>query len=415
VRGRGVQPEDADEGQVSDALAEAKRICTAEHVKVIEAGGLAVIGTERHDSRRIDNQLRGRSGRQGDPGVSQFYLSLEDDLMRLFGGERMDRISAFMERADIPEEMPIQAGMVSKAIESAQRQVEAMNFSARKHVLEYDDVMNKQREVIYAERQQVLDGKDIHGRVEEMMHDTIAGNVLVFCSERTYSEDWDWDGLVTWYRDLTGIEGAVEEFKGKVDNPHELAEALVEKALEVYGGKEAELGAEGLRDLERQVMLRILDTRWMDHLQEMDYLKEGIGLRAMGQRDPLVEYKSEAYEMFSGLVQSINEDFLRTVMHIQIVLEPEPEPSPLLRNVNYSSPSESTIFSQSSPIAQAAARSVSGPSPDAIAAASAAAGGGAKAATVIKDKDNPWENVGRNDPCPCGSGKKYKKCHGANA
>jgi preprotein translocase subunit SecA len=260
----------------------------------------------------------------------------------------------------------------------------------------------------------VLDGKDIHARVEEMMHDTIASNVLVFCPERTYSEDWDWDGLVAWYRELTGIEGAAEAARGQVENPHELAESLAEKALEVYSVKEEELGHDGVRELERQVMLRILDTRWMDHLQEMDYLKEGIGLRAMGQRDPLVEYKNEAYDMFSALVQSISEDFLRTIMHIQVVIEPEPEPAPTLRNVNYSSPSESTIFSGASPIAQAAAASVEGPSQDQIAAASAAAGG-AKAATVVKDKEDPWANVGRNDPCPCGSGKKYKKCHGASA
>jgi preprotein translocase subunit SecA len=415
VRERGVQPEGADETQMEEALAEAKRLCAKEHVRVVEAGGLAVIGTERHDSRRIDNQLRGRSGRQGDPGLSQFYLSLEDDLMRLFGGDRMDRISAFMAKADIPEDMPIQAGMVSKAIESAQRQVEAMNFAARKHVLEYDDVMNKQREVIYAERQRVLDGKDIHGRVEEMMHDTIASNVLVFCPERSYAEDWDWDGLSAWYRDLTAIDGAVEDSRQQVENPHELAELLVDKAVEVFNRKEQELGPDGLRELERQVMLRILDTRWMDHLQEMDYLKEGIGLRAMGQRDPLVEYKSEAYDMFAGLVESVNEDFLRTVMHIQVVLEPEPEPTPVLRNVNYSSPNESTIFAHSSPIAQAAAvAGIEGPSQEQIASASAAAGGG-RTATIVKDREDPWANVGRNDPCPCGSGKKYKKCHGANA
>jgi len=413
VREQGVQPEDATEDQRADALAEAKRICAAEHVEVVEAGGLAVLGTERHESRRIDNQLRGRSGRQGDPGVSQFYLSLEDDLMRLFGGDRMERIGSFMARADIPEDMPIQAGMVSKAVESAQHQIEAMNFAARKHVLEYDDVMNKQREVIYAERQRVLDGKDIHGRVEEMMSDVITSNVLVFCPERSYSEDWDWDELTSWFRELTGIEGAVEALREGAENPHLLAEQLTEKAQELYAQKEAELGAEGLRDLERQVMLRVIDTRWMDHLQEMDYLKEGIGLRAMGQRDPIVEYKNEAYEMFSGLVQQVNEDFLRTLMHIQIVFEPEPEPAQMLSNVSYSAPTESSIFAGAAQAAAAAG--VDGPSPDQIAAAAAVAGGTSKAATVVKDKQDPWADVGRNDPCPCGSGKKYKKCHGANA
>ncbi len=413
LRERGIDPLEATEEQQAEALAEAKRICATEHVAVVEAGGLAVIGTERHESRRIDNQLRGRAGRQGDAGLSQFYLSLEDDLMRLFGGDRMDRISSFMERTQIPDDMPIQAGLVSKAVESAQHQIEAMNFAARKHVLEYDDVMNKQREVIYAERQRVLDGKDVHDRVESMMADVIAANVLVFCSERSYAEEWDWDGLAAWYRELTGIEGAVDELRSSVENPHVLAEELAEKALEVYGTKEEELGPENLRSLERAVMLRVIDSRWMDHLQEMDYLKEGIGLRAMGQRDPIVEYKNEAYDMFAGLVQAINEDFLRTLMHIQVVIEPEPEAAPVLRNVNYSAPSESTIFAGA--VEAANAVGVGGPSPEAIAAASAVAGGSAKAATVVKDKEDPWATVGRNDPCPCGSGKKYKKCHGAEA
>ncbi|TLM98391.1 MAG: preprotein translocase subunit SecA, partial [Actinobacteria bacterium] len=290
VRERGVQPEEATEEQRESALAEAKRICAEEHVRVVEAGGLTVIGTERHESRRIDNQLRGRAGRQGDAGVSQFYLSLEDDLMRLFGGDRMERIGGFMQKADIPDDMPIQAGLVSKAIESAQRQVEAMNFAARKHVLEYDDVMNKQREVIYAERQRVLDGKDIHDRVTEMMGDVVASNVLTFCPERTYAEDWDWDGLAAWYHELTGLPFDAETERTEHDNAHLLAEALTERALAAYAEKEQQLGPENLRDLERQVMLRVIDTRWMDHLQEMDYLKEGIGLRAMGQRDPIVEY-----------------------------------------------------------------------------------------------------------------------------
>ena len=409
LRQRGVQPEDATDEQQADALAEAKRICAEEHVAVVEAGGLAILGTERHESRRIDNQLRGRSGRQGDPGASQFYLSLEDDLMRLFGGDRMDRIGSMMERTQIPDDVPIQAGLVSKAIESAQRQVEAMNFAARKYVLEYDDVMNKQREVIYQERNRILDGKDIHGRVEEMMAETMLAGVLDFCPERTYSEEWGWDDLEAWYHDLTGIDGYTSELHGQVENPHELADNLTGRALEIYAAKEEELGPDGLRELERQVMLRVIVTRWMDHLQEMDYLKEGIGLRAMGQRDPIVEYKSEAYEMFAGLVQAVNEDFLRTIMHIQVVFEPAPAMPAALSSASYSAPSESSIFAGAA--AAADQYGVGGPSPDQIAAASAAVGGG-KAATVVKDREDPWANVGRNDPCPCGSGKKYKQCHG---
>ncbi|MBS3957668.1 MAG: preprotein translocase subunit SecA [Clostridiales bacterium] len=414
LRERGVQPEDASDEQRADALRAAKTITAAEHDQVVAAGGLAVIGTERHDSRRIDNQLRGRSGRQGDPGLSQFYLSLGDDLMRLFGGDRMDRISRFMEKTDIPDDMPIQAGLVSKAIESAQRQVEAMNFAARKHVLEYDDVMNKQREVIYQERNRILDGKDIHGRVEEMVREVVLAGVLEYCPEAAYAEEWEWDGMATWYRDLTGVDTALRH-KGVIENPHELAEELIEEALAVFQAREVDLGPENLRELERQVMLRVIDTRWMEHLLEMDYLKDGIGLRAMGQRDPLVEYKNEAYHMFTALVASINEDFLRTLFRIQVMrpLEQIADDS-AVRDVSYSAPSESTIFSGA---AQAAAMAAgpAGPSPDAIAAASAAAGGGAKVATVVKDKEDPYANVGRNDPCPCGSGKKYKKCHGANA
>jgi len=409
LRGRGIQPEDASDQDRQAALLEAKRICDAEHVSVVEAGGLAVLGTERHESRRIDNQLRGRSGRQGDPGVSQFFLSLEDNLMRLFGGDKMDRIAALMERTQIPDDVPIQAGLVSKAIEGAQRQVEAMNFAARKHVLDYDDVMNKQREVIYNERSQILDGKDIHGRVEEMFSEVITQGVLFYCPERAYSEEWDWDNLESWYRDVTGLSGYVLRHKAEIDNPYELADELIAAALNRFREKEAELGADQLRELERQVMLRVIDARWMEHLLEMDYLKDGIGLRAMGQRDPLAEYKSEAYEMFAGLVGQINEDYLRTLMHIQVAVA-EPSAEAPMRDVVYSAPSEQTIFAGA--MQSAAAQSGSGQSPGAAAAASASAGKGG--VTVVKDKADPFASVGRNDPCPCGSGKKYKKCHGSS-
>jgi preprotein translocase subunit SecA len=325
----------------------------------------------------------------------------------------MDRISAFMAKADIPDDMPIQAGMVSKAVEGAQRQIEAMNFAARKHVLEYDDVMNKQREVIYKERGRVLDGKDIHERVESIVSDVVISNVLVFCPERVYAEDWDWEGLTAWFRDLTGLgESVITRLREDAENPHLLAGELAELVLKAYAEKERDIGAEGLRELERQVMLRIIDARWMEHLQEMDYLKEGIGLRAMGQRDPKVEYKNEAYDMFAGMVQGVNEDFIRTVMHMQFVVE-EPDAAAALRNVRYSAPSESSIFAGAAEAA--AAVGVDAPSPDAIAAAAAMAGGGARTATVVKDKADPWADVGRNEPCPCGSGKKYKKCHGAGA
>ncbi len=411
LRDKGIDPAEATDEDRNRVLESARALCKDNARRVVEEGGLAVIGTERHESRRIDNQLRGRSGRQGDPGLSQFYLSLSDDLMRLFGGNRMDRISSMMERTEIPDDLPIQAGLVSKAIESAQRQVEAMNFAARKHVLEYDDVMNKQREVIYGERNRILDGKDLHGGVEEMIEETVTSGVLQFCPERTYSEEWDWDGLAAWASELAGLGDIVARLKGTSDNPHEIASEIAEAAMRAYMSKEEDLGPEALRELERQVMLRVIDTRWMDHLLDMDYLKEGIGLRAVGQRNPLVEYKQEAYELFGALVENVKEDFLRTIMHIEVIREPAPAAP--MRDVSYSAPSEQTIFAGA--IEAAAAAGPSGPSPDSIAASAAMAGGKAVAATMVKDKQDPWADVGRNDPCPCGSGKKYKKCHGVNA
>jgi len=405
---RGIRPEEATSEQEESARAKAKEICAAEHEQVVAAGGLAVIGTERHESRRIDDQLRGRGGRQGDPGLSQFYLSLGDDLMRLFGGDRMDSISRLMERTQIPDDMPIQAGLVSKALSGAQKKVELINFAARKHVLEYDDVIKVQRETIYAERNAILDGKDIHGRVQEMIESAVEEGVLSFCPDKTYAEEWDWPGLHAWLTDLTGSDLDLDAERDAAENPHELALKLAERALARYQQREEEVGAEQLRDLERYVMLNVIDRRWLDHLNELDYLREGIGLRAMGQRDPVVEYKNEAFDMFAGMVAGINEDFLRTVFHIQVVQEPAMT-SPV-REVSYTAPTESSIFTG----AVATAETFGGnTSPDAMAATAAAVG--SKAATVVKDKDDAWANVGRNDPCPCGSGKKYKKCHGASA
>jgi preprotein translocase subunit SecA len=412
---RGIDAVTATEAQRDEALAVARETCKEEHEAVVEAGGLAVLGTERHEARRIDNQLRGRSGRQGDPGLSQFYLSLGDDLLRLFGGDRMDSIGNMMERTQIPDDVPIQAGLVSKAIESAQRQVELQNFSARKYLLEYDDVMNKQRQVIYAERNAILDGKDIHDRVEKMIDDTITTGVLEFCAERTYAEEWDWDGLIAWFLDLTGLTVTREEFKA-VENPHEVATELAERAHGAYNAKGEQLGEENLGGLERFVMLSVIDSMWMDHLSEMDYLKDGIGLRAMGQRDPLVEYKTEAYEMFEGLVGAINESFLRTIMHVQVQFE-EPALQQPSRAFSYTAPSEADIFSGGAmeAVAVGAEASEFSAASEMMAAgaeSSRAAGGGH---TFVKDTSDPYATVGRNGPCPCGSGKKYKKCHGAAA
>ena len=405
-------PAPTDE-QRAAALAEAKRVCAAEHDQVIAAGGLTVIGTERHESRRIDNQLRGRSGRQGDPGTTQFYLSLEDDLMRLFGGNRMDSIGRMMEKTDMPDDMPIQAGMVSKAIESAQRQVESMHFSARKNVLEYDDVMNLQRAAIYGERNAILDGKDLSERIPEIVRDAAEAVVAENCPDKAPSDDWDVRPVETWAANMTGRDDFKVAGVDHEDDPGLLADALAEYLDGVYAEKAEQLGEPVMKMLESQVMLRIIDTRWMAHLQEMDYLKSGIGLRAFGQRDPLVEYKNEAYNAFQNLTSSMYEDYLRTLLRLQVAVQQAPqlaeEKSPLDGKVSYSSPEQAleqtgvAAARRSAPAAAPGGQAAPPPKPAA-----------AKPQTFEKDKDDPFANVGRNDPCPCGSGKKFKKCHGAN-
>ena len=406
-------PAPTDEDRAS-ALAEAKQVCAAEHDAVIEAGGLTVIGTERHESRRIDNQLRGRSGRQGDPGTTQFYLSLEDDLMRLFGGNRMDSIARMMEKTDMPEDMPIQAGMVSKAIEGAQRQVESMHFAARKNVLEYDDVMNLQRAAIYAERNAILDGKDMEGRIPEIVRDAVGAVVEENCPAKAPSDDWDVKAVETWVSTMTGSSDFSVAEVDHDDDPALLEEAIAEHLEQVHAEKAGQLGEQTMRMLESQVMLRIIDTRWMAHLQEMDYLKAGIGLRAFGQRDPLVEYKNEAYNAFQNLTAGMYEDYLRTLLRLQVAAKPEQpalaeEKSPLDGKVSYSSPEqalEQTGVAAARQRAQAAGARAQG------APAAPPKPAPAKPQTYVKDKDDPFANVGRNDPCPCGSGLKYKKCHG---
>jgi len=411
LRKAGIDPEEATDEEHEKALEEAKEQCDIERAQVIEAGGLAVIGTERHEARRIDNQLRGRSGRQGDPGMSQFYLSLQDDLMRLFGGDRMERISDMMKSADVDGDMPISAKLVSKQVEGAQRKVELMNFASRKHVLEYDDVMNKQREIIYAERSKVLDGKDIHDQVDFALNKMIGLAVKEYCGdEKSNPEAWDIDGLSKWYQDFTGIRaGDAKKVLSETNGSADATEVLVRDARAKYQEKEELLGPDNVRDLERQVMMRVLDTRWMSHLEEMDYLKEGIGMRAMGQRDPKVEYKNDAYEMFIGLVQSIDEDFVKTLMHINVVVAPQQEDPVFLRGASYSAPAEGGGGGVMTAAAEKATAGM-GPSSGDIKAAASAAGGG-RAKTVKKDKEDPYANVGRNESCPCGSGKKFKRCH----
>lgn len=394
------------------ALAEARAITEAEHDQVVAAGGLCVIGTERHESRRIDNQLRGRSGRQGDPGFTQFYLSLEDDLMRLFGGSRMDSISNMMQRTEMPEDQPIQASMVSKAIEGAQRQVEQMNFAARKNVLEYDDVMNLQRKAIYEERNAILDGKDLTQRIPEIAHDCVEAVVLENCPDRTASDDWDTHAVERWVSEMDGRTTFEVNKVDHGDDPYVVIDAAVNELMEVYEEKQAALGSDVMANLESQVMLRIIDTRWMAHLQDMDYLKVGIGLRAFGQRDPLVEYKNEAHRAFGEMTSGMYESYLRTLLRLQVAQQQAvavQQHDSLGGNVSYSSP-EAALDASNVSSAQrvAAARAqVEGMPAEAPKPADTA-----RPSTFEKDKNDPWANVGRNDPCPCGSGKKYKHCHG---
>ena len=399
------------------ANAEASEICAREHDQVVSAGGLCVIGTERHESRRIDNQLRGRSGRQGDPGETQFYLSLEDDLMRRFGGDRMGSIASMMEKMRIPPDQPIQAKMVSKAIETAQHNVEAMHFAARKNVLEYDDVMNLQRKAIYEERNAILDGKDMSDRIPEIIADCARNAVYENCPEKTASDDWDIHALEMWATSMTGREEFSVSELDHDDDPENVIAALDEYLSDVYQEKVELLGEDVMRTLEAQVMLRIMDTRWMAHLQDMDYLRAGIGLRAYGQRDPLTEYREEAYQAFSRLTDGMYTDYLRTLLRLQIAQQPPAEAEseaaadPLAgKHVNYSNPEQALSGSEGSAAPAAAAAATSAAVRQAGAPTPAPAQG--KAKTYVKDKDDPYQNVGRNDLCPCGSGKKFKKCHG---
>lgn len=408
LRNQGIEPAEATQEQKEAARKEAKEICATEREAVTAAGGLCVIGTERHESRRIDNQLRGRSGRQGDPGQTQFYLSLEDDLMRRFGGDRMDGVAAMMQRYELPDDMPIKAKIVTKLVEGAQHKVEEVNFAMRKNVLDYDDVMNKQRQVIYAERNKILDGKDLM----ELIETVTASTTQRVCEEFCYgdADEWDLEGLEKWLTELTGKtdlpefteDTKFEQLEGDVT-------AFVQKT---FDEKTQKLGEEVMRELAAQVMLRVIDTRWMAYLQEMDYLKTGIGLRGFGQRDPLVEYKTEAYEAFTLLVNTMYEDFLRTILRLELVNRPRQNTeAEAFQNAHYSGGEETdgdqkSLKQGKSMLKNAAAI---GKSPQ---------GTGASQSSVStyrkSDDPNPYVNVGRNDPCPCGSGKKFKNCHGRN-
>ena len=385
---KGFDPDD-DLDAYNHAYLEEVKLATqrvaAEHDEVSALGGLYVLGTERHESRRIDNQLRGRSGRQGDPGESRFYLSLQDELMRRFKGELVD---AFLRRFNVPDDVPIEAKMVTTAIRNAQTQVEQQNFEIRKNVLKYDEVLNKQRQVIYAERAKVLEGQDLSDQILEFIDETVQAYVLAATSEG-YPEQWDLDQLMMAMKNLypTAISlDTLRQQNGGTIDQDVLLEALRNDAAQAYRTREALLTPKVMRELERQVVLSVFDRKWREHLYEMDYLQEGIGLRAMGQRDPLVEYQKEGYDLFVAMMDAIKEQVVGFTFNAQVQVQENQQSV------------EAKGFTK---VEKQQNLSYSAPSID-----------GEEASTQPVVKQRSVVEVGRNEQCPCGSGKKYKRCHG---
>ncbi len=376
------------QARYAELFADISAKCKAEGDKVREVGGLYVIGSERHESRRIDNQLRGRAGRQGDPGSSRFYLSLDDELMRLFA---TGALSWVMGRA-LPDDEAIEHKMVTKAIERAQSTVETRNAEIRKNVLKYDEVMNEQRKVIYMRRDQILDGVDLKVAALEYMAEAVDSLIETHCVSEA-DDEWDLEGLTKelktyWPNDLS------PDLLGQSSNTDKMYDVVMENATAYYEQRETELTSEVMRDVERQVMLRIIDQRWREHLEEMDYLQEGINLRAMGQKDPLAEWQREGYEMFGAMMKGIAQDFVKYVMHVQVVRNEEP--APVVQNL------QQTKSEAPSAVSQGAVQGA-GETPQQAAPV--------KQQPVVNDE---WSKTPRNAPCPCGSGKKFKMCHGTN-
>jgi preprotein translocase subunit SecA len=381
LRRKDVDPREASPEQYRLAVEEMRRITEAEHQEVVNLGGLHVLGTERHEARRIDNQLRGRAGRQGDPGSSQFYLSLEDDLLRLFGSDRLSRI---MDKLGMEEGQPIEHKMVSRAIETAQARVEAHNFDIRKHLLEYDDVMDKQRKVIYELRRMILAGEGLKDHIEEMIEEVSGRVVDRYCDPGVHPEEWDQEGLREAFIGQFGLDLPVKIEKTARLKQDALKEEIQEKVAEAYQKKEEELGEGIMRQLETMIMLQVVDGQWKDHLYSMDHLKEGIGLRGYGQKDPLVEYKREAYDMFAAMIERIEEESLQYLFKIQ--LRPaEGEEVPAAKEERPRVKSKRSAIKESLPSPVAAS---------------------------LRGGSSPARKIGRNEPCICGSGKKYKKCCG---
>lgn len=351
---------------------------------VADMGGLHIIGTERHESRRIDNQLRGRAGRQGDPGSSRFYLSLEDDFLRLFAAPTL---SSLMDRLGVEEDEPIESAMLTRAIESAQKKVEARNFDARKHVLQYDDVMNMQREVIYKQRWDILLNENLRDDIINMVDGVIEEVVSGHCPPNLHREEWDLEAMVRALQETIPISDvSYEDMHGM--SRDELVEYVRDRAYALYEAKEAEIGQEAMREIERMVMLRVVDAKWMEHLDAMDTLREGVGLRAYGQRDPLVEYKTEAFDMYQAMLSAIHEETVRFLFHVQVSEEPEPDIQPFSvvpTPTEFNIPEEAPVVAEHRP--------------------------GRPFGVIQGGQAN--SGPGRNEPCWCGSGKKFKRCHGA--
>jgi preprotein translocase subunit SecA len=426
LRERGIDPASVADEQVAAVRAEVEQMVERDRARVLELGGLHIVGTERHEARRIDNQLRGRAGRQGVPGSSRFYVSLEDDLMKRFGGAN---IAGIMDRLGLEDDVPIEHGLVSRSIENAQTKVEGYNFDIRKHVVQYDDVMNKQREVIYGERDKVLRNEDLRGIVLEMVKKELDRQVDTYCAA-DHAEDWDLEELARAVLQVMPLPEETSLDAWANLSKDELREELEGLSEEAYQAKEERLGVEAMRQVERAVMLMIIDRQWIDHLTAMDELREGIGLRAYGQKDPLVEYKNEAYNQFQALLESIQREIVQTVYKVELQRAPVgPPPEMQAAEAIHPAPDQAvgapSVDGEHRP-ERARPNGAAAPAPrpvdpkavfgkQAIAPAEralatnrdpepAAARRGPSSARAAK--------VGRNDPCPCGSGKKYKQCHG---
>jgi preprotein translocase subunit SecA len=427
LRKQGLDPLEDSEAYEAAWPAMIERIkeqVAAEHDQVKEAGGLYVVGTERHESRRIDNQLRGRSGRQGDPGESRFYLSLEDELMRLFKSDWVDWVLTTLK---VPDDVPIENKRVTGAIASAQGQVESQNFDSRKNVLKYDDVMNRQREVIYGERRAVLEGADLHEQIREMIDDVVEGYVTA--ATDGFPEEWDLEALWTALKQLYPVSKSlhqVEEEAGGRDGltRESLVEDLKADAQASYDRREEEFGAEVMRELERRVLLSVLDRKWREHLYEMDYLREGIGLRAYSQRDPLVEYQREGFDMFAAMMDGIKEESVGFLFNLDVQIEPqEPEElEPVVEEEIEVGPALAQAVAASSASTNGdhhpaiSAKGLDRPQqPQNLSYSAPSEIGAAEVSTAPQQTatEDPFAGASRNAECPCGSGKKYKKCHGA--